>query len=296
MASDHVVRRGGWAVLRAAAEDFQRHKAARLAGALAFYTLFSLAPFLLLVLHLVARLVGSAAARAELHRQVVTVSGAEAGDSLARLLDPAQGPVRAGALPAILATIVLVWGATSLFTALQDAMDTVWDVRPRPGLGWRRILSVRVRSFVMVLVVGVLVLAAIVATVLLGSLLRLLHLAGSETAWRLAGAGLSLVLSTALFAVLFAVLPDARVRLRDALPGAFLTGLLFAAGHVVLSLYLSHSHVGSMYGAAGSLVALLVWIYWSYQLLLAGAELTRCWLLWRGKAPEPEGHAERVPC
>jgi membrane protein len=105
MGSDHEARQGSWAVVRAAAEDFQRHKAARLAGALAFYTLFSLAPFLLLVMHLVARLVGSDAARVELHRQVVTLSGAQAGDSVAHLLDPAQGPARAGAPPPKQATI-----------------------------------------------------------------------------------------------------------------------------------------------------------------------------------------------
>src|SRR4051794_12326451 len=153
MGSDHAARPGVLAVVRAAAQDFQRHKAARLAGALAFYTLFSLAPFLLLLMHLVARLVGSAAAREQLQAQVTALWGTAAAGPIGAMLDTAHGPARSGRLGAIVAAAVLLWGATSLFAALQDAMDTIWDVRPRPGLGWRGVLRVRAVSFVMVLLV-----------------------------------------------------------------------------------------------------------------------------------------------
>ena len=285
-----------WTVLKDAASLWSSKHAFQLAGALAFYTLFSAAPLLIIVVTMTGVFFGEDAMRGEVATQMAQFIGPDA----AEVLESAVRRTRiaeAGILPTLLGVGAILFGSTTVFAQLQASLNQMWDVKPRPNRsGIVVFLLTRLVSFGMVLVVGFLLLVSFLSS------LALRALATFAGEWipipPSAAAGLDVVLSlgvaTVLFAFLFKVLPDVELAWRDIGLGALVTGVLFIAGQYLISLYLTQAGTASLYGAAGSLVALLMWVYYSSLILLFGAAFTRTSVWARGKTIQPSAGAVKV--
>jgi membrane protein len=281
-----------WQILKESGIAWFEDKAPRLGAALAYYSLFSLAPLLLIAIAVAGLIFGEQAARGEVFHQVQSAVGPTAAAALEGLLKSAA---RGTTLATVVGGVLALFGASGVFVELQDALNTIWRVPPpkRSGL-WDAIRS-RLLSFAVVLGTGLLLLASLVATAALaapsGTLDSITSLPGGAWLWQGVNFLLSFVLMALLFALIFKVLPDAAIAWRDVWLGAAVTALLFSLGKYAIGLYLGRTGVTSVFGAAGSLIALLVWIYYSAQILLFGAEFTWVWSHKRGsragQAPPP---------
>jgi membrane protein len=268
-------------MLRDAAVEWWRDDAPTHAAALSFYTILSLAPLLIVVIAVAGIAFGDDAARGQIVREFDGLLGTLG----ARLVeDVVANANRAGS--GILATAlgigVLLLGATSVFGQLQRALDVVWDVHRQPGRGLRGAIKDRLLSFAMVVGIGFLLLVSLTVSAALAALRAHMDARLPAFPWEVVDVVLSLAVVTMLFALVFKLLPEVPLRWRDVWFGAVATALLFTAGKFLIGLYLGHSSVASAYGAAGSVVVLLIWVYYSAQILLFGAELTKVYAERRG--------------
>lgn len=270
-------------------------KASRLAASLAFYTLLSIAPLLVLLVSALGLLYGDEAARGEIASQISAVVGPQASRGVEELIAHARSPGQ-GALGTALGVAVLLFGASGVFGELQDSLNTVWEVETKPGRGIVGIIRARFFSFSMVLGVGFLLLVSLVISTLLSALGHAItpNTPGLSALWELLHALIGFFGITALFALIFKVVPDVRVAWRHVWMGAAVTALLFTIGKSLLGLYLGRATVSSLYGAAGSLVVLVIWVYYSAQILLLGAEFTQVYATAMGAGIEPNDEAVRV--
>ena len=280
---------GLWELLKDMVKQWIDDGVPRLGAALAFYTLLSLAPLLVVVTAIAGLLFGEQAARGQLVDQIQAQVGPAGANTIQTLLAHAHRP-GLGTWASVLSGIMLLVGATSVFAELQSDLNTVWHVEPKPGNGIWQAIKDRFFSFLMVLVIGLLLLASLVATTVLGALG---NFAGghwpSLAPWLHVGnVALSLVLFTVLFAAVYKMLPDATIAWGDVWIGAAVTALLFTIGKLLIGLYLAYGSVGSPYGAAGSLAVFLVWVYYSAQVLFLGAEFTQAYACRYGSCIQPE--------
>jgi membrane protein len=272
-------------LLRETAREWSDDDCLRLGAALAYYTLFSLAPLLVIAIAIAALLYGEELASGELMRRLEEMTGAEAAEGVRRMIEGASRP-RAGIAASLAGFAAMALGASGAFGQLQRALDDIFDAPRRRG-GVRAQLRQRALAFSMIVLTGgVLVLSLATGTALaaLGGFIAGLF-PGAALLARLLDLATSLALTTLLFALLFRVLPNARPSWSAAWRGGAFTALLFAVGRWAIALYLGRSSAGSIYGAASSLVVLLVWIYYSSQILFFGAEFTHV-LERRRAAPE----------
>jgi membrane protein len=267
-------------LLRDTVTEFTRDKCPTLGAALAFYVMLSLAPLLLVVIGIAGLVYGDdAPARAQVVSQFRDLVGAD-GATLVETMLAASRSKSGGVLSTVIGLVVLVIGATGVFAQLQEALNAVWNVpeRKTAGLGLWVMLRDRLLSFSVVLGLAFLLLVSLVLGAVLAGVQNWLkaHL-GDGAAWGIGtlNFALSLALSAVLFALIYKLLPDARVGWRSVWVGAVATALLFNLGKYLIGLYLGQAAVGSSFGAAGSLAVLLVWVYYSTQLLLVGAEFTQ---------------------
>lgn len=267
----------------------------RLGASLAYYTLFAIAPILLVATAVAGLAFGAEAVRGHVAAQIDGLVGVEGGRAVQALL---QGAARreSGIFAAVVGGITLVLAATGAFLELQTALNTIWRVAPRPGMNVKSFLLDRVRSFGIVVAIGFLLLVSLAVSAALAAFSGWLERQAPSFPWfwSTMHVVLSLGVTTILFAMLYRFLPDLELRWRDVLPGAFVTAVLFAFGKHLIGLYLGHSATASTYGAAGSVIVLLLWVYYSSQILLFGAELTRLLLAGRGVAPPPQDFAVHV--
>jgi membrane protein len=264
-------------IIRDAGAGYQRHKAPRLGAAIAFYTLLSLSPLLLFVLAIVGSIFGQDAARGEIHSQITSLVGPEGAKAVEAMVADTQKPA-AGFLATTIGILTLIFGATGVFVELQDALDTVWDVRPDPTQS--TILTMirdRILSFSIVCGMAFLLLVSLLFSAILSTTQGMIAgwLPDFQGIVNVINMGISFLLTAAMFAMIFKRLPTANPPWSVVWLGAGVTAILFTVGKEVIGLYLGRTAVGSAYGAAGSLVVLLVWIYYSTQILLFGAEITR---------------------
>lgn len=275
------------------AKDWWEDKAARLGAALAFYTIFSLAPLLIIILGIAGFLFGGDPAQSQLVEQIQGLVGAEGGKAVESMLQSAGKP-ESGIIAVIIGVIMLLFGAAGVFGQLQDALNTIWKVEPKPGRGLWGIIQDRFLSLTMVLGVSFLLLVSLSISAFLAGMVQLLG--NWQVGWigHLLNETLSLVVITVLFAMMFKFLPDAKVEWNSVWPGATLTALFFVVGKFLIGLYLGHSGIASAYGAAGSLVVLLLWLYYSSQIFLFGAEFTRIYAKFRGASLQPAENARLV--
>jgi membrane protein len=262
----------------------------QIAAALAFYVVISLAPLVTLSLSAASLFYGEEALRGRLVQQIEHIVGAPGAEVIQSILVSARqhNPGIVGAI----SVVMLLVGASALFLQLQKALDAVWNVAPRRDLSWHYTLKVRLLSMALVLGVGFLLLLSTVA----GAVLE--YFAGIvptvATVWQSLSSLSGVVVATLLFAALFKVLPDAIIRWRDVWVGAAVTAILFEIGRIAIGFYLGKSTAASAYGAGGSLIALLLWIYYSALILLLGAEFAQVYARCIGNRIRPAAHAYRT--
>ncbi len=247
-----------------------RDQASRLAAALAYYALFSIAPLLIILIAIIGLVFGERAAQNEIAHQLAGWVGEDSAMLIQSLVAHINNRT-SGITASLVGLVTILYGASGFFNQIQGALNTVWHVPPRPGSGLLNWLRRRLNQFAMVFVVGALLLSSFFADVVLAALSKYFGLANP---FNLRSSLISLSTITLLFAVIYKVLPDLKIAWRDVVVGAAVTALLFTVGKTLIGLYMGRSGVGSAYGAAGSLVALLVWIYYSAQIFLLGAEFT----------------------
>lgn len=277
-------------LLRETFTQWNADGAPRLAAALAYYTAFSVAPLLVIVIAIVGFVVNQEAARADILAQVNAQLGPEAAELIAGLIDNAMQPGQ-GLISTALSVAALLLGALGVFSNLQAALNSIWNVAPEQQAGGIGVfLRDKLLSFAMLLMVGFLLLVSLALTTAL-SVANAYLVEWLPAAQALAGALntlVSVLVTTLLFGLIFRVLPNVRLTWRDVLPGALLTALLFTAGRGLLAVYLATSAPASAYGAAGAFVVVLIWIYYSAQILLFGAEFTQVYTRRYGShAPAP---------
>jgi membrane protein len=260
-------------------------------AALAFYTLFSVAPVLIIALALAGYIFGAHTAEADLLAQLRELTGNAGADALRDLLINAHHSDKKGLATAV-GLITLLIGATSVFGELQHALDVVWGTRGRRrDAAWWELVRSRLLSFGMVLGVGFLLLVSLIASALLAAFGGWLEsrFVGLEILMQVLNVGIGFAMTVLLFAMIYKYVPRETITWRDVWIGAAVTALLFAVGKSLIGLYLGRSSFSSAYGAAGSLIVLLLWIYYSAQIFLLGAEFTCVFAYARGSRAAPLG-------
>src|SRR4051794_6315424 len=263
-------------LLKQAITEFSRDKVPRLGAALAYYTIFSLAPLLLIVIAIAGLVFGHEAAQGKLFEQLRGVLGQTTAAAMQEMVKNAAKP-KSGSIATILGILTLILGASGVFGQLKDALNTIWDVKPKEGGGIMSIIKDRFLSFAMVFGIGFLLMVSLVIDTAIAAMGKFAgnHLPGGEALWHIAELAFSFCVITVLMAGIFRLLPDLKIEWRDVWLGAALTSLLVVLGKFALSIYFAKSAVGSTFGAAGSLVIVLLWVYYSAQILLFGAEFTQ---------------------
>jgi membrane protein len=264
-------------VFRAAVEAWWNDDALRLGAALAYYTLFAIAPVLLVATGIADTVFSTAAVRDEVVHQLDHLIGREGAHAVQTLLDGASQR-RAGLVATAIGGIAFIVAATGAFLELQAALNTIWRVKPRAGAHFKAFALDRLRSFGLVVAIGFLLMVSLTVTAALAAFSAWLSrhdASGLPLAWSGVSLLITVVGTTLLFALLYRVLPDVALCWRDVMVGAFVTAVLFTIGQELIGLYLGQSTVASSYGAAGSVMILLLWVYYSCQILLLGAEFTR---------------------
>lgn len=270
------------------------HKDSRLAAALAYYTVFSLAPLLILVIAIAGSILGEEAARGQMVGQLQQLVGAQGAEVIETVIAGAGKPEKSVSIIAsIISLAVLIFGATGVFIQLQDALNTIWEVAPKPENNFKTFFLSRFLSFGMVIGIAFMLLVSLVISAALAFLSEVLgNLSpGMGYLWSAINIIISFGVITLLFSLIFKYLPDVKVAWSDVLIGAMITALLFTAGKYLIGLYLGKSTFSSTYGAAGSLVVLLFWIYYSSQILFIGAEFTQIYARHYGSRVTPADYA-----
>jgi membrane protein len=265
-----------WEALKETANDWVDDRGSRLAAALSYYALLSLAPLLLVLVALVGLVLGEEQARAEVVRTVGSVVGSQGSNAVETLAGSAH-VFEISSFGSVLGGVVALFGASSAFAELQAALNTIWEAPPKHQTAIIGYMLERFWSFVMVLCVAALLLCSLVSSAALAIVGEFFEnaLPGGGVAWQVLNFAISLSLTTLLFAVVFKVIPDVPIRWSDVAIGSFATALLFVLGNLLLGVYLRRSGVTSAFGGAGSVVALVIWVYYTAQLLFLGAEFTQ---------------------
>ncbi len=268
--------------------QWDAHKAPKMGAALSFYTVFSLAPLILLVSSIVGMVVEREAARQEIVGQFRNFVGESGAQTAETILSHAAAQT-SGWWGTMIGFIVLIVGASAVFGELQDSLNSIWDVSSKRHPLFI-IIKERALSFAMIFVVGFLLLISFVlsAAVAVASHFLNAWVPGLDGIWELTNTGLSLLVVTALFAIIFKILPDVKIAWKDVWLGAILTALLFVLGKFLLGFYFGRSAVGSSYGAAGPLLIILVWVFYSAQIFFFGAEFTRVYAVRFGSHRKPD--------
>jgi membrane protein len=279
--STSLLRRTG-RILGRTGVAFVDDNVTRLGAALAFYTTTAVAPLLVLAIAVAGMVFSGDAARDRIIGEVAMLAGRQAGQALEQVQSP--GTTATGTWSTTISIVTLVFGAFGVFYHLQDALNSIWRVQIPPSVGWRAMIQRRIFSFATVLATGFLLLVSLIASAVLSWLgAQAVSRLGLPTlALELTNNALSFVAVTFLFAMIFKLLPDTHVPWRHVWLGSVVTAGLFTLGKGVLALYLGHANVTSAYGAAGSLIVLLLWCYYAGQIVFLGAEFTRVTTLSNG--------------
>ncbi len=273
-------------------EEWSKDKASRLSAALAYYTIFSIAPLLIIVIAIAGAVFGEKAASGQIFAQIQGLVG-EAGAKLIQEAIKNASQPKQGAIASIISIIVLIFGATGLFTELQDALNTIWEVQQKPGRAVKNMVRNRFLSFAMVLGIGFLLLVSLIISGVLAALLGYFNnlIPGIAFIWQIVNFLVGFAISTVLFGLIFKVLPDVKITWSDVWIGAAITSILFSFGRFLLGQYLGNGSFGSTYGAAGSVIVVIAWVYYAAQILFFGAEFTQVYARRYGSQIVPDDNA-----
>ncbi len=275
-------------------QEWQKDKASRIAAALAYYTVFSISPLLVIAIAIAGAFFGQDTAQEQITEQLTGLVGEDGIEPILLALNNISQPKVRG-LASLISIGVLVLGASGIFAQLQDALNTVWKVQPQPGQGILPFLRKRLSSFLMVLAIGFLLMLSLVLSTVVTTLskYRVDSLPGSQILWENLDFVVSLGLMTFLFGLMFKYVPDVTIAWKDVFVGSIITALLFIFGKFLLGVYISQGSLGSAYGAAGSLIVFLAWVYYSAQIILLGAEFTQVYSQMYGSKIRPNKHSQR---
>jgi membrane protein len=282
-------------ILRRSVAGWWNDNVPRLGASLAYYTLFALAPILVVAIAIGGLVFGPEAIRGEIVGQIQGLIGREGAEAVQAMLEGASRP--GSSIAATVAGIITFFlGATGAFLELQTALNAIWHVEPKSdGSYWRVLVMQRVISFGLVVALGFLLLTSLLVSAALAAIHRYMGNAfpGVVVLWEALNVIVSLTVITLLFALIYKVLPDVKLSWRDVWIGALVTAGLFSIGRLVIGLYLGTASIASTYGAAGSVVVILIWVYYSAQIILLGAEFTRAYVDEFGGRPPTEEYAEK---
>jgi membrane protein len=283
-------------LLKQTASEWMEDDAPTLGAALAYYTVFSLAPLMTIAIAMAGFFFGKEAAQGQIFDELRVLLGEEGGKAVEEMVQSANAQPTAGVVATIISVIMLLFGASGVFGQLQASLNAIWGVKAKPGRGVLGIIQDRLLSFGFTLVVGFLLLVSLLLTAGMALMADWIGglMPGSEALAYILNIVLSLSMITLLFATIFKFLPDAKIAWHDVWIGAFLTALLFTIGKFALGIYLGKSAVASSYGAAGSLIVLLLWVYYSSQILFFGAEFTQVYANRFGSRVAPADNAVPV--
>ena len=286
-----------WKLLSATYTKWTADHAQGLGAALAFYAIFSLAPLLLIVIAIAGSVFGQEAAQGQIIGQIQGLVGEESAKAIQSMIEEARKPA-AGIIATVVAIVLLFLGATGVFAQLQEALNIIWRVEAKPEQGMWKILKDRFISLLAVLGTGFLLLISLVISAALSAIGTTLEqfLPVPGFLLQLINFLVSFAIVTLLFAMIYKLLPDRSIQWSDVWIGAIITSLLFTIGKFVIGVYLGKSDVGIAYGAAGSLVVMLMWVYYASQIFLFGAEFTAVYAHARGSKliPSPQARMESL--
>ena len=283
-----------WQALKDSFNGFSNDKVTKLSASLAYYTTFSLGPLLIVIIYLCSLFFGRQAVEGTIYSQIKSFIGADGAAQIQSIIKNAAISGKNG-MAATIGVITLLVGATTVFGEIQDSINSIWGVKAKPKAGIMKLVSTRLLSFGMIASLGFLLLVSLAITTLVESVGNRLERMFPDVAvviLYIINLIITLCVTTALFAIIFKVLPDIRIKWKAIFPGAIATAILFIAGKFLISVYISKSNVGSTYGAAGSLVILILWIYYSSIILYFGAGFTKSYALQKGVHIVPAEYAQ----
>ena len=282
-----------WKVLIQSFKGFAEDKIPKYSASLAYTTVFSFGPLLIVIIFLCSIFFGQEATQGRIYSQLQQFVGEDAALQLQTIIKNASVSGK-GTVAAAIGIITLLFGATAVFAEIQDSVNTIWGLKAKPKKGLWKILRNRFLSFSVVVSLGFLLLVSLAISTIIEGLSDKLKAGFPDVAvviFYILDLLISFVVITALFAVIFKVLPDAKTKWKDILPGALASGILFMIGKFAISFYIGKSNVGTTYGAAGSLVVLLLWVYYSAMILYLGAEFAKAWSTHKRSSIQPNDYA-----
>ena len=285
--------KGLWQVLKASFKGFSDDKVLKLSGSLAYYTIFSMAPLLIVIIFLCSIFFGREAIEGSIYGQIENFVGKDTAFQLQQIIKNASLEGKS-TTAAVIGFITLLIGATTVFAEIQESINMVWGLKPKPKKGWLKMLQNRLLSFSVVVGLGFLLLVSLGISAIIEALSSRLQNAFPEVAviiFYIINLLIQFGVTTVLFGAIFTVLPDAKIKWKEVVAGAITTAVLFMIGKFLISFYISKTNVGSTYGTAGSLVILLLWIYYSSIILYFGAEFTKAYAVRYGSAIHPNDYA-----
>lgn len=283
-------------VLLATFNGFLDDRGLKLSASLAYYTVFALAPLLMLVISLISTFLGKDAIQNNIYPQIKSYVGSSAALQIQEMIKNVSLSGKTGvAIFTSVATLLI--GATSIFLEIQDSINIIWRVKAKPKKGWVKMLTNRLISFSMIISLGFLLLVSLIINALVLALSNRITQYFPEVTiqiFNLINIGITFIVIAVLFGIIFKFLPDVKIAWRDVRTGAFFTSLLFMLGKYLIGIYIQTTGTGSTYGAAGSLIVILVWIYYTSAILYFGAEFTRVYADDYGHKIEPAEYAVHV--
>jgi len=282
-----------WEILKKSFSGFSENKVTKLSASLAYYTVFAMAPLMIIIISLSGFFLGQEAAEGKIYGQL---SGFVGSNTAVQLQDMIKHASLAGKskVAAIIGGVTLLVAATTVFAEIQDSINTIWGLKPKPKRGWLKMLKNRFLSFSVIISLGFLLLVSLSISTLIDGFSQSLKQYFPDVTvivFYVINLIVTLFIITLIFAVIYKVLPDAKITWKDVLAGAIVTAVLFMIGKFAISFYISKSNVGSTYGAAGSLVILLLWVYYSAIILYFGAEFTKAYAVKFGAPIHPDEYA-----
>ena len=285
--------KGIWEVLKNSFKGFGDDKVMKMSSSLAYYTIFSMAPLLIIIISLSGLFLGQDAAEGKVYAQLSAFVGPNTASQLQDMIKKASLSGKS-TTAAIIGIVTLIVGATTVFAQIQDSINSIWGLKPKPKKGWLKFLKNRFLSFSVIIGLGFLLLVSLSISALIDAFSDTLKAYIPEITvviLYIANVIITLAITTLIFGAIFKVLPDAKIKWKDVLVGAVVTSILFMLGKFAISFYIGKSNVGSTYGAAGSLVILLLWVYFSSTILYFGAEFTKAFAVKYGSKIHPDHYA-----
>lgn len=285
-----------WCILKDTFTSFMADKGLKLSASLSYYTMFSLAPLLLLIISLASTFFGRDAIEGRVFYQIRDLIGPQAAVQIQQVIKNLELSGKTN-LSLIIGVFTLILGATTVFGEIQDSINMIWKVKAKPKKGWLKLVKDRLRSGSIIIGLGFLLIVSLIVN---GAIVALNDILEGYFPWftvilfNVANIAVSFLVITILFGVIFKVLPDAKIRWRDVRAGAFFTACLFLLGRYLIGLYITTTGAGSPYGAAGSIIVILLWVYYTAAILYFGAEFTRAYALFKGRNIQPADYAVYV--